>query len=138
MRLKYERLRRFAGVFAIVLAAGCQSIGENYSEARNSWDSASYDSVIAQWGQPSRHTTLADGRQVYTWFSQQGGGGGVYPSIGLSSGNASSLGVGTGVALSQGSTESTRCERTLYFKDERVVDQSWLGPWRYCSSFARR
>ena len=125
-------------VLIVVLLAGCQSIGENYAAARDSWQDASYDLVIAQWGQPSRHTVLSDGRHVYTWFSSQGGGSS-YPTIGISGGNATAtLGVGTGVTLNQGANDSTRCERTLYFSEGRVVQQSWLGPSRYCSTFIRR
>jgi len=130
---------RFAGVIVAVLAGGCAAMEEDYSAARNSWQGASYEAVIAQWGQPARHTLLADGRNVYTWSSQQGGGSGTwFPSVGIAGGDAtSSLGVGTGVALNQGAGDPLRCERTLYFKEGRVVDQSWLGPWRYCSTFRR-
>ncbi|MDB5811502.1 MAG: hypothetical protein JWN94_3624 [Betaproteobacteria bacterium] len=126
---------------AIVVLAGCATIEEDYSATRNSWQGASYDAVLAQWGQPQRYTVTEDGRYVYTWFSQTGGGGsggGLNSSIGVFGGSGGmGIGVGTGIALGQGGSDYMRCERTLYFKEARVVEQSWLGPSRYCSLFRR-
>ena len=42
------------GVVVILAIAGCIAMEEDYSATRNSWQGASYDAVIAQWGQPAR------------------------------------------------------------------------------------
>ena len=73
---------------------------------------------------------------MYSWFSQTGDGGAWYPSFGIF-GGSSGAGIGTGVALGQGGSDFVRCERTLYFKEGRVVEQTWFGNPRYCSTFRR-
>ena len=107
----------------VVVLAGCAAPAE-LTEARDSWDSATYDEVVLRWGTPARSTKLSDGRDVYTWVSD---------SVG-SRGNSS---VGFGIGGGRGGGESIRCERTLVFKDGRVDDQTWEGPAEYCRSFGR-
>jgi hypothetical protein len=132
---------KYAAPLLLTLLAGCATVEQDYSATRNSWQGASYDAVLAQWGQPQRYTVADDGRYVYTWFSQTGagsGGGGLNSSIGVFGGSGGmGIGVGTGIALGQGGGDYMRCERTLYFKEGRVVEQNWLGPSRYCSLFRR-
>jgi len=41
------------------------------------------------------------------------------------------------VTMGSGGGEPARCERTLVFKDGRVVEQTWLGSAEYCSTFRR-
>jgi len=106
----------------VVLLAGCVTAGAELTEARDSWQGASYDEVVLRWGTPVRSTKLTDGRDVYTWMSESSiSRGGVSPSIGF--------GVGSG--------EPVRCERTLIFKDGRVEEQTWQGPDEYCRDFRR-
>jgi hypothetical protein len=61
--------------------------------------------------------------------------GTLWPSIGIFGGSGG-VGLGTGVTMGPGG-EFTRCERTLVFKDGRVVEQNWQGSAEYCSTFRR-
>ncbi len=111
----------------------------DYSATRNSWQGARYETVVAQWGAPARSTVLADGRDVHTWTSETGTGGAWYPSVGVFGGSRGAGG-GVGVALpgmGGAGGELLRCERTLFFRDDQVVEQSWLGNSRYCGTFRR-
>jgi hypothetical protein len=121
----------------LVLLAGCATPEPfDYSAARNSWQGAPFEAVVAQWGAPARSTVLADGRDVHTWFSETGSGGALYPSFGIFGGSRG-VGAGAGVMVGQGGGELLRCERTLYFRNGQVVEQSWLGNSRYCGTFGR-
>jgi len=127
---------------AISLAlAGCATPDVDYSATRAGWQGAAYDTVVAQWGQPARYTVRADGTYVYTWLSEAVGGGGsaVYPSIGVFGGSRGvGVGVGTGIAVGGGGGELVRCERTFAFDKAVVVEQTWVGNSRFCSTFVRR
>ncbi len=126
-----------ARALIVLLLAGCATPEAfDYSATRNSWQGARYEAVVAQWGAPARSTVLADGRDVRTWFSETGSGGALYPSIGVFGGSRG-VGTGAGMVLGQGGGELLRCERTLYFRDGQVVEQSWLGNSRYCGTFRR-
>ena len=132
-----------ARVLLVVLLAGCATPEPfDYAPTRNSWQGAGYNAVIAQWGQPVRYTVRADGNYVYTWVSESAVGGGssaVYPSIGVFGGSRGvGVGVGTGIAIGGGGGELVRCERTFVFKGAVVVEQTWLGNSRFCSTFVRR
>ena len=121
----------------VVLLAGCATSGE-LTEARDSWDGATYDEVVLRWGTPARSTKLSDGRDVYTWVSDSvGSRSRVHPSIGISGGSGGGIGIGTGIVFGSGSGEPVRCERSLVFKAGRVDEQTWQGPAEYCSSFGR-
>jgi hypothetical protein len=121
----------------VVLLAGCAAPGAEVTEARESWVGATYDEVVLRWGAAARSTKLTDGRNVYTWVSDSvGSRGSVSPSIGLGFGTGG-MGIGTGVMFGTGGGEPVRCERTLIFKDGRVVEQNWQGPVEYCKSFGR-
>ena len=120
---------------AVVLAwlAGCATMAD-VDRARASWQGATYEEVVAAWGPPAGQTTLADGSQAYTWISQSAGYG---PSVGVYGGSG---GGGVGISLplpGMGGMVSGHCQRTLTFKDGRVVDQVWQGTTRYCSIFGR-
>ena len=55
-------------------------------------------------------------------------------------GGGSAVGVGVGVSgpIGQGSVSPpARCERTLSFRDGRLVQQEWIGPDEICSEYAR-
>lgn len=123
-------------LFLAALLSGCATLGSDIDAARNSWHGARYDEVVAKWGAPTRHATLADGRNVYTWEST-GSGGFLSPgSVGVYGGS----GIGVGVVLGlpgMGGGEPKRCERTLTFSGDRVVQQTWLGPPEFCSTFRR-
>jgi len=121
-----------------VLLAGCATAGVELTEARDSWQGASYDEVVLRWGTPVRSTKLTDGRDVYTWMSESSvSRGGVSPSIGIGVGSGGGVSFGTGVMFRSGGGEPVRCERTLIFKDGRVEEQTWQGPDEYCRDFRR-
>lgn len=97
------------------------------------------------WGAPQRSGTLADGTQVHTWLSQ---GAPTYrsgPSVGFGvggirggGGGSVGVGVGTSFPIGEGSVSPpSHCERTLSFRDGRLVEQNWIGPDEVCSVFAR-
>ena len=115
-----------------LLLAGCASI----EKAKTSWQGASYDEVIARWGAPSRSTTLADGSPVHTWVAEGGYRGGAASSIGIFGGSGGS-GIGGSFIFGGGGGEPQRCERTLIFRGQRVVDQTWIGDPSLCSQFRR-
>jgi hypothetical protein len=45
--------------------------------------------------------------------------------------------VGAGATVGPGSVGLVRCERTLIFRQQRVIDQAWQGDAEYCSGFRR-
>ena len=123
-------------LLALTLLAGCATTA-NVNEAKASWYGATYDEVVAAWGQPASQTTLDDGLQGYTWISRSAGYG---TSLGVYGGSGGG-GIGIGISLplpGMGVPVGGQCQRTLSFKDGRVADQIWQGPAQYCSIFRRR
>lgn len=114
-----------------LLLAGCASI----EKAKNSWQGAHYDEVISRWGAPYRSTKLADGSPVHTWVAEGGYSGGPASSVGVFGGSGG-IGVGTSILFGGGGAPQ-RCERTLVFRNDRVVDQTWIGEPSLCSTFSR-
>jgi hypothetical protein len=48
------------------------------------------------------------------------------------------VGGGVGVGIPVGSPDPiSRCERTMIFREGRVVEQTWLGAPEYCYAFRR-
>ena len=127
-------------IAALALAlAACATPGEQVAQARQSWQGAAYEDVVRAWGVPARTATLADGREARTWVSEVNRSRGViYPSVGVFGGSGN-VGVGVGVATSAPfGQEVERCERSLVFAGERVVESGpWSGPEAYCASFRR-
>ncbi len=129
------------GTLFVILLAGCASTGVDVNVAKDSWHGATYDAVVSRWGTPTRSTTLADGREARTWVSDDAGRGGSYfPSVGVFGGSGG-MGVGGSVimglpGMGMGGGQ-VHCERTLFFRGERVVEQLWQGHAGYCSSFRR-
>ena len=122
-----------SALLALALLAGCATTAD-VDRAKASWQGASYDEVVAVWGQPATQTTLAEGIQGYTWISQSAGYGGTVGAFGGSGGG----GIGISLPLpGMGGTVRGQCQRTLGFKDGRVVDQIWQGTTQYCSIFSR-
>jgi hypothetical protein len=115
-----------------LLLAGCASI----DKVKASWQGAHYDEVITRWGAPYRSTKLADGSPVHTWVAEGGYSGGGASSIGIFGGSGGS-GIGGSFIFGGGGGEPQRCERTLVFRNDRVVDQTWLGEPTFCSQFRR-
>jgi hypothetical protein len=118
---------------ALALLAGCATTAD-VDKAKASWHGATYGEVVAAWGQPASQTTLKDGIQGYTWVSQSAGYG---ASVGAYGGSG---GGGAGISLplpGMGGMVRGHCQRTLGFKDGRVVDQIWQGTTQYCSIFGR-
>ena len=112
-------------------------------KAKESWVGTSYDDAVRAWGAPARSGKLADGAEVHTWVSEAGPTYRSGPSIGIGGfGGGGGRGVGVGVGASfpigQGSvTPPARCERTLTFRDGRLVEQSWIGPDEICAEYSR-
>ena len=123
----------------VVLLAGCAAPGGELTEARDSWDGATYDEVVLRWGTPARSTKLSDGRDVYTWVSDSvGSRGSSSVGFGIGGGRGGGVGIGTGIMFGSGGGEPVaRCERSLIFKDGRVDEQTWQGPAEYCRTFGR-
>jgi len=126
---------------ALALLAACATT----EKAKETWLGASYDDVVRTWGPPARSGKLADGSEVHTWVAE---GGPTYrsgPSVGFGiggfgGGGRTSTGVGVGASfpIGQGTaTPPARCERTMTFRDGRLVEQSWIGPDEICTDFAR-
>lgn len=127
--------------FSLVLAlAGCAGTpgGGDLPSARTSWQGASFEDVVRSWGAPARSTKLPDGRDAHTWVSESvASRPSFFPSIGIFGGSGG-VGFGTGVTMGAGGGgEFQRCERTLFFQNARVVEQTWQGPGDYCTSFRR-
>jgi hypothetical protein len=124
-------------LFAFLLG-GCTTLEQEFDQARNSWQGASYEEVVARWG-PARSATLPDGRQVHTWTSQEAPIRAPGPSVGVGVfGGSGGGGVGVGIGFPLGTTiNPASCERTLTFKDNRLVEQSWIGDPAYCRHFKR-
>jgi len=123
-------------LLAIALVPGCASTAD-VEKAKGTWHGATYDEVVARWGAPAYQASLPDGSQVYSWVSE--GGGGMYSgsSVGIFGGSGGGGG-GVGVPLpGMGGGGPQRCDRSLTFRDGRVVDQIWQGSPRFCSSFGR-
>ena len=130
----YSRLT----LLAIVLLAGCATMAD-VDKAKSTWHGATYDEVVARWGVPARQTSLPDGAEAYSWVSESGGGG-IYSgsSVGVFGG---SRGGGVGISLplpGMGGGAPQVCDRSLTFKNGRVVDQIWQGSPNYCSIFGRQ
>jgi hypothetical protein len=128
---------RTLGLAMLLTAAGCATLDHDVTDAKASWQGATYDEVVLRWGTPSRSTRLSQERYAYTWVSEGAvSRGAIWPSIGIFGGSGG-VGVGTGVTVGPGGSELARCERTLVFSDGRVVEQTWQGSAEYCSSFRR-
>jgi len=89
--------------------------------ARESWRGATFDQVVAAWGPPARsangsHTWLSEDRVPQAQRSGGGTGGMIF-------------GAPEGAAA--------RCDRTLTFRDGRLLDQSWKGNPEFCKRFGR-
>ena len=118
-------------LLALPLLAGCATTAD-VARAKASWHGATYDEVVAAWGEPATQTTLQDGVQAYTWISQGAVGSGYESSIGVFGGSG-----GGGIGISLPLPGMGECQRTLSFAQGRVVDQIWQGSTQYCSVFSR-
>ena len=121
-----------------MLLAACATT----EEAKESWRGASYDEVVRAWGAPARSGKLADGAEVHTWVSQAGPTYRSGASIGIGGfgggGHGGGVGVGASFPIGQGSaTPPARCERTLTFRDGRLVEQAWIGADEICTEYSR-
>jgi hypothetical protein len=127
-----------APLFAILVAAGCATDPSSYDQ---SWQGASYEEVVAQWGPPASSSKLDDGTDVHLWSNER---------VAVSSGSSFGFGVfggggriGTGVGVQipipgGRPAEAPRCDRRLYFSGGFVKDEEWLGAPDVCKDFKRR
>jgi hypothetical protein len=123
------------------LVAACAT-AEKMDEARDSWRGASYEEVLRAWGAPTRSTKTADGRDWHTWVTESGpqqGSSVGFGIGGMSVGRGSGVGVGVGMGVPVGSPPPPeRCERTLVFADNKVLETHWNGPPSMCVDFKRK
>ncbi len=118
--------------------AGCATTRTDITPVRNAWLGASYEEVVTRWGTPVRSTSFDDGRLIYTWFSEgHAPRGAMWPSIGVSAGSGMGVGIGIGIGAAPARDAYVTCERTLIFREGRVIDQSWFGPADFCATFRR-
>ena len=121
----------------MALLAACAST----EKAKESWSGATYDDFVRAWGAPQRSGKLADGAEVHTWLSEAGPTYRTGPSIGVGGfGGSRGGGVGVGVSVPIGQDRPVapaRCERTLTFRDGKLVDQSWIGSDEVCTEYTR-
>ncbi len=116
----------------------CATTRTDITPVRNAWLGASYEEVVSRWGTPVRSTSFDDGRLIYTWFSEGAAPRtSLWPSIGVSAGSGMGVGIGIGVTSGPSRDAYVTCERTLIFRDGRVVDQSWFGSADFCGTFRR-
>jgi hypothetical protein len=119
------------------LLAGCAST----EKAKESWVAATYDEVVRAWGAPVRSGKLSDGTEVHTWVAESGPAYRSGPSVGFGGfggRGGSGVGVGVSVPIGSGTVEPpARCERTLSFREGRLVEQTWIGDDAVCSTFTR-
>jgi hypothetical protein len=114
-------------------------------KAKESWAGATYDEFVRAWGAPVRSGKLADGSEVHTWVAEAGPSYRAGPSVGFGiggfgggAGRGVGVGVGASVPVGQGSVAPpARCERTLTFRDARLVEQAWIGPDEICAEYGR-
>jgi hypothetical protein len=93
---------------------------------------------VAAWGPPTR-IVKSGGQENHTWVTDERmprGGSDVYGGVGV--GRGVGIGVGVGGAIFGASGEPVRCERTLVFREGRVVDEDWSGEPEFCKRFVRR
>jgi hypothetical protein len=127
---------KYLAVALAVLLAACVT-AEDLKKSQDSWLGASYEEVLRAWGAPSRSTKTADGRDWHTWVAES------YPASGSSIGFGGfgfgrGGGVGVGIGMPIGSPPPPeRCERTLIFLEDKVVDQQWNGPRELCYRSAK-
>ncbi len=127
-------------LIAALLLSSCATLEQELDEVKSAWQGASYDEVVTRWGPPARSATLSDGRQTHTWVSQEApiSGGGPQVGVGVFGGSGGS-GVGVGIGFPFGTTVNrASCERTLTFREQAVVEQSWSGDPGYCRFFKRK
>jgi hypothetical protein len=101
---------------ASAVAACASTTNDEFAAVRQSWRGATYDQVVMAWGTPSQSSL-----DSHTWLSDDSA-----PRV------QGSGGVG-GMIFA-----AARCDRTLAFRDGRVVDERWAGDPEYCKRFARR
>jgi hypothetical protein len=119
-------------VLLAAFLAGCAALGGGVEGARLSWESASYQDLVAQWGKPNRSAALEDGGIVHTWISPTSGVGAFVGSGGAGVGGTFSF------STTGGGDPQKRCERILTFKEGYVIRQEWHGTAEFCSPFKRR
>lgn len=129
---------RFAALILAAVLGACAST----EKAKESWVGASYEETVRAWGPPARSARLADGAEVHTWVSEAGPTYRTGPSVGIGGfGGTGRGGVGIGASfpIGAGSVEPpARCERTLTFRDGRLVGQSWIGADEVCADYGRK
>jgi hypothetical protein len=129
-------------VLLLGILAGCATatVEQQLGEARQSWEGATYDEVVARWGPPARSAKLAEGAETHTWVSQETPVRAYGPAVGVGvfGGSGGGGGVGVGIGFPFGATVNpAACERAMTFKDGRLAEQHWTGDPAFCRYFKR-
>jgi hypothetical protein len=120
---------------ACIALAGCATDPSEYNQ---SWQGASYDEVVAQWGNPLSSSKLDNGTDVHLWVTERPVASGSTVGFGVFGGGVR-IGTGVGVQIPVGPPpEPARCERRLYFSSGYVIDEEWLGAPDVCKDLKRR
>ncbi len=89
---------------------------------------------------PARSAKEGD-QDTHTWVTEERiprrGGSGMFGGVSIGTGGRVGVGVGVGGPIGA-SGELARCERTLVFKEGRVVGEDWKGDDELCRRFARQ
>jgi hypothetical protein len=112
------------GLTPILVA--CAAMDGELNAARDSWRGATYDQVLMAWGTPS-----SSGNDWHTWLTYDS----PPPQAERSGGGAGGVIFGAPGTVRD---VTPRCDRTLAFRDGRVVDANWVGDAEFCKRFARR
>jgi len=110
-------------LLAALAAGGVAACAASHelTAARDSWRGATYEQVVAAWGPPAQSA-----KDSHTWRSED------------RAPQAQRSGGGTGgVIFGAPEGAAARCDRTLDFRDGRVLDQSWKGNPEFCKRFGR-
>lgn len=103
-----SRSRAAASSLAAALALCACASADDLAAARQSWRGATYDEVVKAWGPPTQSAV-----DSHSWVASSRAPGG---AGGMLFGN---------------------CDRTMVFRDGRVVDGRWTGEPQVCAGYAR-
>lgn len=120
--------RQMISLAAVAALTGCASGGfGTMDRIMASWQGASVDQVIAQWGYPHEERRVA-GRTLLVWNRDMQLS---MPATATTTGTANRIGstayVNTTTTYSGGGTSSWSCTRILEIRDDKVHSWQWEG-----------
>jgi hypothetical protein len=120
-------MRKLAIVVVAAVLTGCSGGFGNMDGIMKSWEGASLDAVIAQWGYPDQEQTIA-GRKIYRWHHNKS-----YSMPATSSSTVSTIGSTAYVrtTTTPGAVISGSCQRIIEV-DERNIVRKWEWTGNNC------